>query len=76
MGLSSSYGWLVVATNKAQFKGEGTINGQASSLFMISADDDYPDTFRTHIWGDTGTVYDNGSQQALGGGSIKIHKAE
>ena len=70
---SSSYEWLVVAGNKAQFKGEGTINGQGSYKFMITADDDNPDTFRIHIWGDTGTVYDNGAQQVLGGGSIKIH---
>lgn len=71
---SSSYEWLVVAGNKAQFKGEGTINGQGSYKFMITADDDNPDTFRIHIWDDNGTVYDNGSQQSLGGGSIVIHK--
>jgi alpha-tubulin suppressor-like RCC1 family protein len=70
---SSSYEWLVVAGNKAQFKGEGTINGQGSYKFMIWADDDNPDTFRIQIWGDSGTVYDNGSQQSLGGGSIVIH---
>ena len=71
---SNSYEWLVVAGNKAQFKGEGTINGQGSYKFMIWADDDNPDTFRIQIWGDHGTVYDNGSQQELGGGSIVIHK--
>lgn len=70
---STSYEWLVVADNKAQFRGEGTINGEGSYTFMISADDDDPDTFRIHIWGGNGTVYDNGSQQALGGGSIKVH---
>jgi hypothetical protein len=70
---STSYEWLVVAGNKAQFRGEGTINGQGSYTFMIWADDDNPDTFRIKIWGANGTVYDNGSQQALGGGSIKIH---
>lgn len=71
---STSYEWLVVAGNKAQFKGEGSINGQGSYKFMISADDDKPDTFRIQIWGDTGTVYDNGSQQSLGGGSIVVHQ--
>jgi len=71
---STSYEWLVVAGNKAQFRGEGTINGQGSYMFMLTADDDKPDTFRIHIWGDNGTVYDNGSQQSLGGGSIKVHK--
>jgi hypothetical protein len=70
---STSYEWLVVAGNKAQFRGEGTINGQGGYTFMIWADDDNPDTFRIHIWGANGTVYDNGSQQALGGGSIKVH---
>jgi hypothetical protein len=74
---SSSYEWLVVAGNKAQFKGVGTINGQGSYKFMISADDDNPDTFRIKIWlednGVETVVYDNGSQQSLGGGSIKIH---
>jgi hypothetical protein len=70
---SSSYEWLVVAGTNAQFKGEGTINGQGSYRFMIWADDDNPDTFRIQIWGDNGVVYDNGSQQSLGGGSIKIH---
>jgi hypothetical protein len=73
---SGSYEWLVVAGNKAQFKGEGTINGQGSYQFMISADDDTPDTFRIQIWGDNGTVYDNGSQQALDGGSIVIHNSK
>ncbi len=75
---SSSYEWLVVAGNKAQFKGEGTINGQGSYKFMITADDDNPDTFRIKIWYEENdleiVVYDNGSQQSLGGGSIKIHK--
>jgi hypothetical protein len=75
---SSSYEWLVVAGNKAQFKGEGTIKGQGSFKFMITADNDSPDTFRIKIWlednGVETVVYDNGSQQSLGGGSIVIHK--
>lgn len=71
---SSSYEWLVVAGKKATFKGEGTINGQGSYKFMIRAYDDNPDSFRIQIWDDTGTIYDNGSQQELGGGSIVIHK--
>ncbi len=75
---SNSYEWLVVAGNQAMFKGEGTINGQGSYKFMITADDDSQDTFRIKIWyeenGLEEVVYDNGSQQILGGGSIKIHK--
>jgi hypothetical protein len=75
---SNTYEWLVVAGNKAQFKGVGTINGEGSYKFMITADDDNPDTFRIKIWlednGVETVVYDNGSQQSLGGGSVKIHK--
>jgi hypothetical protein len=75
---STSYEWLVVAGSKAQFKGVGTINGEGSYKFMITADDGSPDTFRIKIWYEDGgveyVVYDNGSQQALGGGSIVIHK--
>jgi len=75
---SSSYKWLVVASNRAQFKGEGTINGEGSYNFMITADDGNPDTFRIKIWyleNDIEViVYDNGSQQSLGGGSIVVHK--
>jgi hypothetical protein len=45
---------------------------------MITADDGSPDTFRIKIWYEDGgveyVVYDNGSQQALGCGSIVIHK--
>ena len=45
---------------------------------MITANDGNPDTFRIKIWYEDETgehvVYDNGSQQALGGGSIVIHK--
>lgn len=75
---SASYEWLVVAGSKAQFKGEGTINGEGSYKFMITADDGNPDAFRIKIWYEDGSgehvVYDNGSQQPLGGGSIVIHK--
>ena len=70
----------MVAGNKAQFKGEGTINGEGSYKFMISADDDNPDTFRIKIWDEENgvevVVYDNGSQQALGGGSIVVHSGK
>ena len=83
---STSYQWLVVAGAKAQFKGVGTISGQAGSYgFMITAVDgqlqgsDKADTFRIKIWAinsdgsDGGVIYDNGSQSPLGGGSIVIH---
>lgn len=47
--------------------------------FRIWAGDDDPDTFRIKIWteDDAGVetvVYDNGFDQALGGGSIVVHK--
>jgi hypothetical protein len=77
--------WLVVnqgGTN-AQFKGSGTINGQNHESgvpykFMIWAGDGSPDTFRIRIWWEDGqehVVYDNSTNQALGGGSIVIHKS-
>jgi PKD domain len=75
---SDSYQWLIVNQNgtNAQFKGTGTINGVGSYDFMIWAGDGSPDTFRIQITdpsnGDA-VVYDNGVQQALGGGSIVIH---
>jgi hypothetical protein len=45
---------------------------------MLWAGDDAPDTFRIRIWtedqaGVETDVYDNGSDQAIGGGSIVIH---
>jgi len=75
---SSSYDWLVVTgSNFAKFKGVGTINGEGDYKFMIWAGDDSPDTFRIKIWWEDGetehVVYDNGMDQAIGGGSIVIH---
>ncbi len=87
---STSYQWLVVAGSKAQYKGEGTINGSGSYDFLLTAiDGDLPggggaDRFRIKIWDKVsgGVIYDNkiGSLEdssdttALGGGSIVIHK--
>jgi hypothetical protein len=85
---SDTYQWLVVnrAATNAQFKGSGTVNGGASPYgdlykFMIWAGDGEPDgddTFRIKIWydddgGNEVVVYDNGSSQAIDGGSIVIH---
>ena len=75
---SSSYDWLVVNQNdsNAQFKGSGTINGEGDYKFMLWAGDNDPDTFRIKIWEENGgevVVYDNGSQQPIGGGSIVVH---
>lgn len=75
---STSYQWLVVNQNdgRAQFKGYGTINGEGNYGFMLWATDGDPDTFRIKIWDaqDETVVYDNGTEQALGGGSIVVHK--
>jgi hypothetical protein len=89
---SDSYQWLVIAGPKAQFKGDGTINGTGDYGFMLSAVDAAltpstdVDLFRIKIW-DKATdnlVYDNmmGKDEkadpttAIGGGSIVIHKAK
>lgn len=65
---SSIYDWLVIAGNKAKFKGEGTINGLGTYGFMISAIDcdlkdlEVDDRFRIKIWdklNEDNVVYDN-----------------
>jgi PKD repeat protein len=84
---STSYEWLVVAGTRAQYKGEGTINGAGNYGFMLTAVDGgtrNSDMFRIKIWDKaTGTViYDNqmGDSEtadlttAIAGGSIVIHK--
>ncbi|MGK2962325.1 MAG: hypothetical protein ACSLFK_09300 [Gemmatimonadaceae bacterium] len=66
---SSTYQWLVIAGARAQFKGEGTINGTGHFGFLLTAIDgdaaggDGSDRFRIKIW-DIGSdalpvVYDN-----------------
>lgn len=77
---SSSYDWLVVnqGDSNAQFKGEGSINGEGSYHFMLWAgDDDAGDTFRIKIWeevnGTEAVVYDNGMDQPIEGGQIVVH---
>jgi hypothetical protein len=86
---SQSYEWLVVnqgGTN-AQFKGSGLISGELDPegnayKFMIWAGDgnstDASDTLRIRIWWEDSTgaehdVYDNGGDQAIGGGNIVVH---
>jgi PKD repeat protein len=79
---STSYDWLVVTgSDYAKFKGEGTINGEGDYKFQIWAGDDDTDTFRIKIWtedeSDVETViYDNGTDQAIGAGSIIIHTSK
>lgn len=76
---SSSYQWLVVTgSDYAKFKGTGVLNGVEDYKFQVWAGDGLPDTFRIRIWqenaeGNEITVYDNGFDQAIAGGSIVIH---
>jgi PKD repeat protein len=86
---SDSYQWLVVNREgtRAQFKGDGTINGAPSLTgdnyrFKLWATDGdalgVVDTFRIKIWDedDNGVetiVYDNGFDQPIGAGSITVH---
>lgn len=87
---STSYEWLVVAGAKAQFRGQGTINGQGDYAFFVTAidgdsdGDKKPDKFRIRIWDRLigGLVYDNqlnapddaDPTTVLGGGSIVVHR--
>jgi predicted extracellular nuclease len=75
---STAYEWLVVAGTRAQFKGVGELNGVGGYGFMLTADDGAPDTFRIKLWYTDASgehvVYDNGSQQAIGGGSIVVKR--
>ena len=83
---SSSYEWLVVTGNDTgKFKGSGTVNGGFAEndqpyKFMIWAKDGDPDTFRVKIWYDKPegeeVVYDNGFEQSLNGGNIRVHKGK
>lgn len=80
---SNSYEYLVVTgSNYARFKGVGTINGEGAYNFMLWAGDNTGpeglDTFRIRIWAEEEVsavetdVYDNGMDQQIAGGSIKI----
>ncbi len=87
---STSYEWLVISGAKAQYKGEGTVNGVGGYKFLLTATDGDVsggggvDKFRIKIQNSGGgVVYDNGggsddidsaNPQAISGGSIVIHK--
>lgn len=86
---STAYEWLVVAGHRAQFKGEGRVNGNTGYGFILTAIDGdrmgnrQNDRFRIKIWelSSESVVYDNqigasddsDSSTELGGGSIVIH---
>ena len=81
---SQSYEWLLVnqGGSNAQFKGSGLVNGAPDPngnayKFMLWAGDGSPDTFRIRTWWEDADVehdvYDNGFDQAIGGGNIVVH---
>ena len=79
---SDSYYWLVVAGEKAMYKGTGTVNGVDNYGFMLSAIDGDIDMFRIKIR-DKGTdtvIYDNQVDgpdgTVVAGGQIVIHKTK
>jgi hypothetical protein len=82
---ATSYDWLVVAGSKAQYRGAGTVNGAAGYTFLLTAYDDSPDRLRLKVWNASNAVVydnrrgasddvDNADPQALGGGSIVVHR--
>jgi hypothetical protein len=86
---SDRYEWLVVNNGKAQFMGEGSVNGAGGYSFLLTVDDgqvsgDGADKFRIKIWNGTRTLYDNVSgapdamdtanPQDISQGSIVAHK--
>jgi hypothetical protein len=86
---STTYQWLVVSGNQAQYKGTGTINGSGAYQFLLTAKDGgnkSPGGFRIKILDANGVnvIYDNmatiagtsdalSNTQQIGGGSITIH---
>lgn len=74
---STRFDWMVVDDDQAIIQGVGRIGGQGVYKFKIYVTDGSPDTFRMIIWyedaGGQHIVYDNGAEQAIGGGSI-IHR--
>jgi PKD repeat protein len=87
---STSYEWLVVAGPLAQFRGTGSVNGEGSYNFLLTATDGQVvggggvDKFRIRITGPAGVIYDNvpgggdglsdADPQGLAAGSVVIHK--
>lgn len=85
---STSYDWLVINGNQAQYQGSGTINGAGNYGFLVTALDNgggsTPDDLRIKIWdksNNNAVIYDTQPGAAntaapttpLGGGRIQIH---
>ena len=74
---STSFTWVQMWQNYAQFMGRGTINGQGEYMFMVETMDSQPDKLLIKIWNAANPVeviYDTGTLVKLGGGSIQILK--
>jgi hypothetical protein len=84
---ATSYDWLVITTNQAQYQGSGTINGSGNYGFLVTAQDNggtTPDELRLQIWDKSNNntvVYDTqpgapttaAPTTPLGGGRIQVH---
>jgi hypothetical protein len=84
---STSYDWLVITTNQAQYQGSGTINGGGNYGFLVTALDNGghgSDLLRLKIWdknNNNAVVYDTqpgaattaAPTTALGDGRIQVH---
>jgi hypothetical protein len=85
---STSYDWLVITTNQAQYQGSGTINGAGNYGFLVTALDSgggsAADKLRIKLWdknNNNAVVYDTQPGAAttaspttsLGGGRIQVH---
>jgi streptogramin lyase len=83
---ATSYDWLVITTNQAQYQGSGTINGAGNYGFLVTAHDNggtTPDLVRMRIWdkNNNAVVYETqpgapiptSPTTALGGGRIQVH---
>jgi PKD repeat protein len=84
---ATSYDWLVITTNQAQYQGSGTINGAGNYGFFVTALDNGghgSDLLRLKIWdknNGNAVVYDTqpgapttaAPTTALGGGHIQVH---
>ncbi len=89
---TTEHAWLVVAGNRATFRGRGTINGAGDYGLLVTAIDGdadgagLPDRIRVRIadWSSELLVYDNqpGASLAsdaaavLGGGSIRVARTD
>jgi hypothetical protein len=84
---ATSYDWLVLTANQAQYQGSGTINGAGNFGFLVTALDNggtTADLFRMRIWdknNNNAVAYDTqpgapttaSPTTALGGGRIQAH---